>query len=270
MTLMRINVEKKRSGSVGFTLIELLVVIAIIAILAAILFPVFAKAREKARQSTCISNLKQLGLAFSQYIEDNNELYPPLYNPGVTPNTFWASEIFPYVKSGGVYACPDDTGKAVLVDHAVPGPNALYQSFPYRLSYIMNAQFGDPVPGQIAPQVLSQIAKPASTVLLADGGTQEMANSPYTSVSSPARTAPWLMVQPDPTNYGWGIYGIGLNTEAQCSGAWSPSLCYGAAAPALRHDGMVDVLMADGHVKSMQLGQFYYWLSPWFIPGQGG
>jgi prepilin-type N-terminal cleavage/methylation domain-containing protein len=61
----------------GFTLIELLVVIAIIAILAAILFPVFAKAREKARQTSCLSNLKQLSLAILQYTNDNNETYPP-------------------------------------------------------------------------------------------------------------------------------------------------------------------------------------------------
>ena len=66
----------------GFTLIELLVVIAIIAILAAILFPVFAKAREKARQITCTSNEKQLGLAFLQYVQDYDETYPSTYCNG--------------------------------------------------------------------------------------------------------------------------------------------------------------------------------------------
>jgi len=89
----------------GFTLIELLVVIAIIAILAAILFPVFAKAREKARQISCVSNVKQLALGMLQYNEDYDESMP-------TTNTIWgggwAGEIFPYVKSKGVYACPDD------------------------------------------------------------------------------------------------------------------------------------------------------------------
>jgi prepilin-type N-terminal cleavage/methylation domain-containing protein/prepilin-type processing-associated H-X9-DG protein len=90
----------------GFTLIELLVVIAIIAILAAILFPVFAKAREKARQISCASNMKQLALGLLQYNEDYDESMP-------TTNTIWgggwAGEIFPYVKSKGVYACPDDS-----------------------------------------------------------------------------------------------------------------------------------------------------------------
>jgi len=89
----------------GFTLIELLVVIAIIAILAAVLFPVFAKAREKARQTSCINNCKQLGLAFMQYVQDNDEKFPSTINWG----SDWAYNIYPYVKSAGVYKCPDDS-----------------------------------------------------------------------------------------------------------------------------------------------------------------
>jgi len=89
----------------GFTLIELLVVIAIIAILAAVLFPVFAKAREKARQTSCINNCKQLGLAFMQYVQDNDEKFPSSINY----SSDWAFNIYPYVKSAGVYKCPDDS-----------------------------------------------------------------------------------------------------------------------------------------------------------------
>ena len=93
----------------GFTLIELLVVIAIIAILAAILFPVFAKAREKARQITCASNEKQLGLGVLQYTQDNDERLPCGNVNGGALGNFpdgWAGQIYPYVKSTGVYKCP--------------------------------------------------------------------------------------------------------------------------------------------------------------------
>lgn len=97
----------------AFTLIELLVVIAIIAILAAILFPVFAQAREKARQTQCASNLKQMGLAFVQYSADYDECFP--VGPGMNVSYDWGSSgwvscIYPYVKSTGVFACPSEPG----------------------------------------------------------------------------------------------------------------------------------------------------------------
>src|ERR1700716_4263053 len=84
----------------GFTLIELLVVIAIIAILAAILFPVFAQAREKARQSTCLSNLKQIGLAIMTYAQDYDETLVMANYPDGPNNILWMGLLDPYVKSG--------------------------------------------------------------------------------------------------------------------------------------------------------------------------
>ncbi|MBM3498472.1 MAG: DUF1559 domain-containing protein [Armatimonadetes bacterium] len=90
--------------SQGFTLIELLVVIAIIAILAAILFPVFARAREKARQTSCLSNVKQLGLGVMMYCQDYDETYPGYYPPwpATVPSPqgcSWWEGIYPYVKN---------------------------------------------------------------------------------------------------------------------------------------------------------------------------
>ena len=127
----------------GFTLIELLVVIAIIAILAAILFPVFAAAKEHARQTQCLNNLMQLGRAIRAYSDDWNGRLPTVRVAGETPTgTFlnWSGSrdvggecnpakgvIFPYVRSAKIYMCPSDKGKL-----AKRAPN------PFPLSYAMN------------------------------------------------------------------------------------------------------------------------------------
>jgi len=139
-----LRVPTKRSG---FTLIELLVVIAIIAILAAILFPVFAQAREKARQTSCLSNEKQLTLAAMQYTQDYDETWPLtylVYDPASTGNnnyiwtvplksdtasdkalesTLWAAALQSYIKSNGVYVCPSavtdtDLGNGIDINDA--------------------------------------------------------------------------------------------------------------------------------------------------------
>src|ERR1700760_1648940 len=109
----------------GFTLIELLVVIAIISILAAILFPVFAQAREKARQTACLSNEKQIGLALNQYMTDYDGTTPYIYWNGsawVPGKSYMATALNPYIKSTGatsVWICPD-------IDPASLMPNSTY------------------------------------------------------------------------------------------------------------------------------------------------
>ncbi len=113
---------KYRASRRGFTLIELLVVIAIIAILAAVLFPVFSQAREKARQAACLSNQKQIGLAFLQYAQDYDERFPWFYNnkqgtsqsvnygPGAWALGYWFNNLHPYIKSWEMFKCPSKSG----------------------------------------------------------------------------------------------------------------------------------------------------------------
>ncbi len=110
----------------GFTLIELLVVIAIIALLAAILFPVFARARENARKSSCANNLKQIGLGVLQYVQDYDETLPPpcIGSPCDSGQGSWAQRIFPYVKSAQLYACPSNPAGKVDREAAYPAMNA--------------------------------------------------------------------------------------------------------------------------------------------------
>ena len=178
----------------GFTLIELLVVIAIIAILAAILFPVFAKAREKARQTGCTSNLKQLGLAMLQYAQDYDEKLPVL-RWFVGPNQYLPQYLNPYVKASDVWLCPAmqdikknnatgtdfDPNATPYVDSAFTQNNT-FNGTTWRLSYSPNihlhpafgasnnptAFFGGPL---CQPKVvsLSMMQEPAKTISMLDG-----------------------------------------------------------------------------------------------------
>ena len=152
---MNLSVSPNNRKQSGFTLIELLVVIAIIAILAAILFPVFQKVRENARRASCESNLHQLGLAFVQYTQDADEKEPGGINVKGDLNqgdygAGWGGQIYAYVKSTGVYKCPDD-------------PSApIYGGSP--VSYAFNENlYGGGSAGSLSAQ-----QSPASTVLLCE------------------------------------------------------------------------------------------------------
>jgi prepilin-type N-terminal cleavage/methylation domain-containing protein len=180
MTQARRVTRKVKSG---FTLIELLVVIAIIAILAAILFPVFARARENARRTSCQSNLKQIALGTLQYTQDYDERYPlPVYADNATytqtdtsmPGYYykvgnggtiisWMDLIFPYVKSLQIFQCPSNK----LRPGATTSIDANYSYNPY-ISSALKTMAGESWYLETIPKNLSQIQTPAQTMLHMD------------------------------------------------------------------------------------------------------
>ncbi len=166
MTPKRNGLKCGPSARNGFTLIELLVVIAIIAILAAILFPVFAKAREKARQSTCINNNKQLGIAILTYAGDWDENLPQWNYPGgagqkayfvdgVQLAALWDVAIYPIVKTKGVFTCPSAAPPQERV--AMPKPDWVIRSYA--------------IPRNVSGLALGEVKNPSETVQLFEKGS---------------------------------------------------------------------------------------------------
>jgi len=167
-----------RKTQYGFTLIELLVVIAIIAILAAILFPVFAQARESARMTSCLSNEHQISLGILQYVQDYDESFPlDRYDWPAVPYT-WREAVQPYIKSLDVFKDPSFSN--AVVDTGCWGSPVVPKSYAYN-GNIFNKD-GDGTPGQ-APVTLAQIATPSQDLLIGDlsrNGCPDAGNWCYT------------------------------------------------------------------------------------------
>ncbi|HEY3330580.1 MAG TPA: DUF1559 domain-containing protein [Capsulimonadaceae bacterium] len=236
----------------GFTLIELLVVIAIIAILAAVLFPVFAKAREKARQTNCASNLRQIGLASCQYTQDYDE-YVVMQMPCAYPNPCsglgqgrhpsWFDILYPYTKSNLIGFCPDDTTAPSY--HAAGSWNCPAGGPPCpQPSYSLNgslAQYNMDDNGGSPGINLSKVYSPSSVILVAP-----MTATGWESPQA-INVAGWGGVM-DCNNVGQGgrTYPTCPPPEGWVSGVRGFPKVF---ASLYRHTGGENYVFCDGHVK---------------------
>ena len=275
---------KIRSQVKAFTLIELLVVIAIIAILAAILFPVFAKAREKARQISCASNLKQLSLAVLQYMQDFDEAFPaphvaptygtsgnafivplpngsPSYASGADwcPGQGWAGEINPYVKGNGVFKCPDDPTSSVVVNGETKVPISYAFNLNLPDSYIMSYWNGGWGSGIFAKQgTIEGLNEAPQTVMFCE--VQGAAADPTNPLETDSPSSNGVYILPEPasnpnaiqmaTGYlgGRGDY-MATGTGLGGNPGYGNTATGNYVSPTGIHTDGSNYALCDGHVK---------------------
>jgi prepilin-type N-terminal cleavage/methylation domain-containing protein len=276
---------------VGFTLIELLVVIAIIAILAAILFPVFAQARAKGKHATCLSNMKQIGLATMQYVSDYNETYyAHRFNTGTDSNpligltggtnspisgkardkTFWISLLQPYTKNYGVFVCPANPKGWAMTnrDGVLCGGSANNSSvgcggvgYGGQNSYGHNDIWLSPADpysgGTSGVRVVneSSVVRIASTILIVDstyyGAGPDVANMSGKLINADPGGADLAYANQQGVQYKYYWKNIG-NSVWSWNGGTDTAVADALTKGAERHFSNINCQFTDGHVKSIQ------------------
>jgi len=237
----------------GFTLIELLVVIAIIAILAAILLPVFAAARERARMSSCVNNLKQMGTAEQMYLQDSDEYFTGAYVNSPTGRRSYPELLYPYIKTRAIFSCPDGTPGQHALDDGVNDQNAnpvTGNNVPY-LDYAYNVVCGSgdnpnpSIPCDTGNIKQSQLQEAATTYMIFDAGNANNGNWFFYNDWESQDTD----VGPGDA-YGGVYYGVPWHGHGAPADRYNPAT--GGREPLYRHGGQdtSNFLFFDGHVKS--------------------
>jgi prepilin-type processing-associated H-X9-DG protein len=222
-----------------------LVVFAFIAFLAAILFPVFARARENARRSSCLSNIKQIGIGLLQYVQDNDEVLPADwvsavgFNPADPSTIIWQDAIQPYVKNAQVFNCPS----APAADRFIPDNNAVSNFGSYSMNHTyygasdnLMSPMSDYQPGRQGPVGIAQEAVPATTVWIVESGTDTQYPSPLDFYWDVPIVPTFMTTTTNLTFLGSGTGGAS-----------------GGGGPVARHLDSSNILFCDGHVKAMKL-----------------
>jgi prepilin-type N-terminal cleavage/methylation domain-containing protein/prepilin-type processing-associated H-X9-DG protein len=242
--------------STAFTLIELLVVIAIIAILAAILFPVFAQAREKARAASCLSNQKQLATGLLMYSQDYDEqllmgFWKTAAGSGSASQTLcsWPAMVQPYVKSTQVFLCPSAPRDAGITPGTIADPNGCGVGAGFRTSYAYNYYLGGNNNSTgVATRSLPSLSQPAQTVLIVDSASMAQAGvkPELWPMKRATAAAPGLPTTANRLPYLLIHSGSSLMASANDYGA-----------PRAYHSTMTNVIWADGHVKAQKIESFF-------------
>jgi prepilin-type N-terminal cleavage/methylation domain-containing protein/prepilin-type processing-associated H-X9-DG protein len=263
----------------AFTLIELLVVIAIIAILAAILFPVFSQAREKARGTQCLSNVRQIGLGTAQYIQDYDETFPPSQygggSSGVTQLS-WMGMIYPYIRAGAQYTSQTFVTAGAGIFHCPSHPGGYPPSgndthyIVHRYLFVDNWGQG---PNPRRSPGLPLVDKPADKIILVETGRNNRTWGAwvYFCPHQSRWTGSVLPIQNDvPARDGCELAvdpALERDCDYQTIDDSAPSWGRCAMMPRFRHNRVCNVAFADGHAKGMARGTIFWYRNIWVPVG---